>query len=80
LSAADLTERPVPLQGVPPDTLVANSVSGALWTAVSRLTGFAQTLTVGAVLGATYLGNTYQRDEYAGHLPNETLAGPDKPR
>ena len=67
MSAADLTERPVPLQGVPPDTLVANSVSGALWTAVSRLTGFAQTLTVGAVLGATYLGNTYQS---VNSLPN----------
>ena len=38
-----------------------------MWTAVSRLTGFAQTLTVGAVLGATYLGNTYQS---VNSLPN----------
>jgi putative peptidoglycan lipid II flippase len=47
-------------RGASADALVANSVSGALWTAVSRLSGLAQTLTVGAILGATYLGNTYQ--------------------
>jgi putative peptidoglycan lipid II flippase len=50
----------VTARGAPTDALVANSVSGALWTAVSRLSGLAQTLTVGAILGATYLGNTYQ--------------------
>lgn len=27
-----------------------------------------------------YLGNTYQRDEYAGHLPGELPEGSDKPR
>ena len=54
-------------RGAPADALVANSVSGALWTAVSRLTGLAQTLTVGAILGATYLGNTYQS---VNSLPN----------
>ncbi len=32
----------------------------ALATVVSRGTGFARTVTVAAVLGATYLGNTYQ--------------------
>jgi putative peptidoglycan lipid II flippase len=36
-------------------------------TAVSRATGFARTVTVAAVLGATYLGNTYQT---ANAVPN----------
>ena len=67
MSAADLTQRSATMGEVPADALVANSVSGALWTAVSRLTGFAQTLTVGAILGATYLGNTYQS---VNSLPN----------
>jgi putative peptidoglycan lipid II flippase len=60
LSAAELSRRSVTARGASADALVANSVSGALWTAVSRLSGLAQTLTVGAILGATYLGNTYQ--------------------
>jgi putative peptidoglycan lipid II flippase len=37
-----------------------NSVAGSVWTVVSRLTGLGRSMVVGAVLGATYLGNTYQ--------------------
>ena len=37
-----------------------NSLAGAVWTVVSRLTGLGKAVAVGAVLGATYLGNTYQ--------------------
>jgi putative peptidoglycan lipid II flippase len=37
-----------------------NSLAGSVWTVVSRLTGLGKALTIGAVLGATYLGNTYQ--------------------
>jgi putative peptidoglycan lipid II flippase len=37
-----------------------DSVIGSVWTAVSRLTGFGQSVAVALVLGATYLGNTYQ--------------------
>lgn len=40
--------------------LVRNSMAGSLWTTVSRLSGLAQTVAVGAVLGATFLGNSYQ--------------------
>ena len=36
------------------------SMAAAGWTIVSRVTGFARAATVAAVLGATYLGNTYQ--------------------
>jgi putative peptidoglycan lipid II flippase len=40
--------------------LVGNSVTGSFWTLVSRGTGLVRIVFVGAVLGATYLGNTYQ--------------------
>lgn len=40
--------------------VVGNSLAGSLWTVVSRITGLGRALTIGAVLGATYLGNTYQ--------------------
>jgi putative peptidoglycan lipid II flippase len=41
-------------------SLVTNSMTGSIWTLVSRMTGLARILVLGAVLGATYLGNTYQ--------------------
>jgi putative peptidoglycan lipid II flippase len=39
---------------------VRNSFTGSVWTIVSRGTGLAQSIAVATVLGATYLGNTYQ--------------------
>ena len=44
----------------PSSAVLQNGLSGSVWTMVSRGTGLARTITVGAVLGATYLGNTYQ--------------------
>jgi len=41
-------------------TFVRNSITGSVWTIVSRATGLAQSIAVATVLGATYLGNTYQ--------------------
>jgi putative peptidoglycan lipid II flippase len=41
-------------------TMAGNSLSGGFWTAVSRITGVGKVIAIGAVLGATYLGNTYQ--------------------
>jgi putative peptidoglycan lipid II flippase len=56
--------------------LVGNSLSGSIWTVFSRLAGLAKATTIGAVLGATYLGNTYQA---VNALPNliyyQLLAG-----
>jgi putative peptidoglycan lipid II flippase len=47
--------------GPPPSAgVMRNSLAGSIWTVVSRLTGLGKALTIGAVLGATYLGNTYQ--------------------
>jgi murein biosynthesis integral membrane protein MurJ len=56
--------------------VMRNSIAGSIWTAVSRLTGLVKVLAVGGVLGATYLGNTYQA---VNSLPNliyyQLLAG-----
>jgi putative peptidoglycan lipid II flippase len=56
--------------------VVSHSLSGALWTGVSRASGLAETIAVGAILGATYLGNTFQA---VNSLPNivyyQLLAG-----
>jgi putative peptidoglycan lipid II flippase len=47
--------------GPPPSAgVMRNSLAGSVWTVVSRLTGLGKALTIGAILGATYLGNTYQ--------------------
>jgi putative peptidoglycan lipid II flippase len=40
--------------------LVSNSLVGSVWTLISRMTGLVRVVVVSAVLGATYLGNTYQ--------------------
>jgi len=37
-----------------------DSLTVAVWTSVSRLTGVARVVVTGAVLGATYFGNAYQ--------------------
>lgn len=56
--------------------MVRRSAAGSFWTGVSRVTGLGQSITVAAVLGATYLGNTYQA---INSLPNlvyyQLLAG-----
>ena len=44
-----------------------DSLTVAAWTAVSRVTGLARFAVIGAVLGATYFGNTYQ---FTNSLPN----------
>lgn len=40
--------------------LATGSLTGAAWTLVSRATGFVRVAGVAAVLGPTYLGNTFQ--------------------
>lgn len=44
-----------------------HSASGAVWTLFSRITGLVRLVTIGAVLGPTYLGNLFQA---ANTLPN----------
>jgi putative peptidoglycan lipid II flippase len=52
----DERERTAPAGG----ELVGNSLTGSFWTLVSRGSGLVRIVFVGGVLGATYLGNTYQ--------------------
>jgi putative peptidoglycan lipid II flippase len=50
--------------------IVGDSVAVGSWTVVSRVTGFGRAVTIAAVLGPTYLGNTYQATNL---LPNLTF-------
>lgn len=56
----------------PDDQLKASVAAGdsltvAVWTMVSRVTGLVRFAVIGAVLGATYFGNTYQ---FTNSMPN----------
>src|SRR5207248_2160349 len=44
------------------------------WNSVSRITGFVRVLAVGAALGATFLGNTYQSSNLVSNILFELLA------
>lgn len=44
----------------PRSTLLGDSASSATWTLVSRVTGLARVVLIGAVLGPTYFGNLFQ--------------------
>lgn len=68
--------RPEPGAPASSSAVLQHSVAGSVGTVASRLVGLGKTVTVGAVLGATYLGNTYQA---VNSLPNlvyyQLLAG-----
>src|SRR5262249_54033972 len=55
-----------------PEGAVSDSLSVALWTAVSRFTGVLRGITIAAVLGVTYFANTYQ---FTNSLPNLIFYG-----
>ena len=55
-----------------PEGAVGDSMSVAVWTAVSRLTGVLRGIAIAAVLGATYFANTYQ---FTNSLPNLVFYG-----
>lgn len=57
-----------------PPTDLRPAVSIGAWNLVSRLTGFVRVLAVGAALGATYLGNTYQSANLVSNILFELLA------
>jgi putative peptidoglycan lipid II flippase len=54
--------------------LVRSTATISAWNAVSRLTGFMRVLAVGAALGATFFGNTYQSSNLVSNLLFELLA------
>lgn len=47
----------------------------AVWTMVSRITGFGRVAAIAAVLGPTYLGNTFQATNLLPNLTYEFLTG-----
>jgi putative peptidoglycan lipid II flippase len=55
-----------------PEGAVGDSMSVAVWTAISRFTGVLRGVTIAAVLGATYFANTYQ---FTNSLPNLIFYG-----
>jgi murein biosynthesis integral membrane protein MurJ len=55
-----------------PEGAVGDSMSVAVWTIVSRVTGVVRGVTIAAVLGATYFANTYQ---FTNSLPNLVFYG-----
>jgi putative peptidoglycan lipid II flippase len=55
--------------------VVRHSVSVAGWVAVCRISGLARVAVTAAVLGATYLGNTFQALNTLPNLAFELLAG-----
>src|SRR3989442_4297275 len=44
------------------------------WNLVSRLTGFVRVIAIGAALGTTFLGNTYQTSNLVSNVLFELLA------
>lgn len=64
----------VPADPAPPatDEMAGNSVAVGAWTMVSRITGVGRVVAIAAVLGPTYLGNTYQATNL---LPNVVYFG-----
>jgi putative peptidoglycan lipid II flippase len=55
-----------------PEGAVRDSLSVAIWTIVSRITGVLRGITIAAVLGVTYFANTYQ---FTNSLPNLIFYG-----
>ena len=55
--------------------VAGGSLSVAAWTAVSRVTGFIRLAIVGAVLGPTYLANTFQAINQFPELVYAALTG-----
>lgn len=55
-------------------SLTRTTLTITAWNTVSRLTGFVRVLAVGAALGTTFLGNTYQSSNLVSNLLFEILA------
>ena len=58
-----------------PAQLAGDSIAVIGWTLVSRVSGFARVIIVAAVLGPSYLGNTFQATNTIPNLTFELLTG-----
>lgn len=59
----------------PSEGTVGASLTVASWTVVSRVTGLIRIVAIGAVLGPTYLGNTFQAVNQLPNLTYQALTG-----
>ena len=55
-------------------SLLRSAATISAWNTVSRITGFGRVLAVGAALGTTFVGNTYQSSNLVSNLLFELLA------
>jgi len=60
----------------PPRSVAASSATVAAWTLVSRVTGLARVVVIGAVLGPTFLANTFLATNTVPNLTFAAVAGP----
>jgi putative peptidoglycan lipid II flippase len=58
------------------EQVAGHSASVAVWTAVSRITGFLRVATIAAILGPTFFGNLFQSTNLLPNVTYELLAGP----
>ncbi|MDQ1375680.1 MAG: putative peptidoglycan lipid flippase, partial [Actinomycetota bacterium] len=58
----------------PEPGLFRSAATISAWNTVSRITGFVRVLAVGAALGTTFVGNTYQSSNLVSNLLFELLA------
>ena len=70
--AAPDTLEPPGIEGRGGAAAAGDSIAVAAWTVVSRVTGVARFAAIGAVLGPTFFGNTYQ---FTNSLPNQIYYG-----
>jgi len=59
-----------------PRSVAASSATVAAWTMVSRITGLARVVVIGAVLGPTFLANTFLATNTVPNLTFAAVAGP----
>jgi putative peptidoglycan lipid II flippase len=60
------------VRGSPGAAAAGDSISVGAWTVISRVTGVVRFAAIGAVLGPTFFGNTYQ---FTNSLPNQIYYG-----
>jgi putative peptidoglycan lipid II flippase len=78
VTSAAVTPTPVaaaPADARSPAGLARATATVTAWNLVSRVTGFARVLAMGAALGATALGDTYQSANLVSNILFELLAG-----
>ncbi len=74
MTAGGRTAAP-PLPGPASATTAGDTLAVGTWTLVSRVTGLARIVAIGAILGPTYLGNTFLATNVLPNLTYEFLTG-----